>query len=292
MTDLFVASLTGFVAPAGGVDHAWIGRHLRWLEEQGVDGVVPCGTTGEGPSLSVAERQAVIDTVLAQRGGLRVIPGTGCAALPDTIALTRYAIERGAEAALVLPPFYFKNLSDAGLLAFYRAVCEALPQGGRILLYHIPPISQIPISTGVIDGLIASHPGQIYGLKDSGGDAEHTAMLIQRYPGLRIFTGSAPLLARALADGAAGGIFALANAFPHELRTVLDAHAAGEGAEAAQARVAALSAALRPYSAPAALKALLLRIAGLPATSARAPLVNLTAKEAEGLWQQVVEITS
>ncbi len=109
MPQLFVASLTPFTSPTGGVDHEWIPRHLRWLESHGVDGVVPCGTTGEGPSLSVAERQAVIDTVLAHRGGLRVIPGTGCAALPDTIALTSYAIERGADAALVLPPFYFKK---------------------------------------------------------------------------------------------------------------------------------------------------------------------------------------
>ena len=81
MAELFAASLTPFTSPTGSVDHEWIPLHLRWLETQGVDGVAPCGTTGEGPSLSVAERQAIIDTVLTHRGGLRVIPGTGCAAL-------------------------------------------------------------------------------------------------------------------------------------------------------------------------------------------------------------------
>ena len=134
MPELFAASVTPFVSNTGSVDHAWIPRHLRWMEANGVDGVVPCGTTGEGPSLGVAERMAVIDTVLANRGRLKVIPGTGCAALPEAIALSRYAIERGADAALVLPPFYFKGMSDGGLLAFFRAVCGALPAGGKVLL--------------------------------------------------------------------------------------------------------------------------------------------------------------
>lgn len=289
---LFAASVTPFVSPSGAVDYAWIPQHLRWLADQGVDGVVPCGTTGEGPSLSVAERQAVIDTVLAHRGGLRVIAGTGCAALSDTIALTCYALARGAEAALVLPPFYFKGLSDDGLLAFYRSVCAALPDGGRILLYHIPPISQIAIPVSVIDGLLASHPGCIYGLKDSGGDADHTAMLIQRYPQLHIFTGSAPLLGRALSDGAAGGIFALANAFPHVLRMLFDVYALGGDVSGVQGRVVALSAALRPYSAAAALKAILPRVAQVPRCSVRLPLVDLSAQEVDALWCQIDALVS
>ncbi len=138
----------------------------------------------------------------------------------------------------------------------------------------------------MIDGLLASHPEQIYGLKDSGGDAEHTAMLIRRYPGLRIFTGSAPLLSRALADGATGGIFALANAFPGEMRAVIAAHATADG-ETAQRRAADLSAALKKHGAIPSLKALLPRIAGLPATSARAPLVNLTEGQAAALIERV-----
>lgn len=286
MPQLFAASLTPFYAPTGGVDHAWIGRHLRWLEANGVDGVAPCGTTGEGPSLALSERKAVIDTVLAQRGRLRVIPGTGCVALPETIEATRYAIERGADAALVLPPYYYKGVSDAGLLAFYRAVCDALPAGGKIMLYHIPPVSQIAIPTSVIDGLIESHPGAVYGLKDSGGDGAHTALLIARYPGLQIFTGGAPLLARALADGAAGGIFALANAFPREMRAVIDAHSAGTDTTAAQRRVAALSDTLKQHGAVPSLKALLPALADLPPTWARVPLATLDEQQSIALLGQ------
>jgi 4-hydroxy-tetrahydrodipicolinate synthase len=185
---------------------------------------------------------------------------------------------------MVLPPFFFKNLSDEGLLAYYRAVCDALPSGGRIVLYHIPPVSQIPITTGVIDGLMQSHPEAIYGLKDSGGDPEYTALLVKRYPGMQVFTGGAPLFTRALADGAAGGIFALANAFPRELRAVLDG---GEAAVIAQARLTALTNTFKNYGAVSALKALLPRLADLPASSCRAPLENMTAQAADELAQQI-----
>lgn len=287
MPELFAASLTPFASPTGGVDHEWIARHLRWLEANGAHGVAPCGTTGEGPSLGFDERKAVIDTVLAHRGRLRVIPGTGCVALPETIAATRYALERGADSALVLPPYYYKNPSDDGLLAFYRAVCDALPPGGKIMLYHIPPVSQIAITPAVLAGLLESHPGAVYGVKDSGGDAEHTAMLIKRFPQLKIFTGGAPLLARALADGAAGGIFALSNAFPREMRALIDAHEAGGDVAAAQRRVAALSDTLKKHGNIPSLKVAVPALADLPPTAPRAPLLPLAEADAGALLAQM-----
>jgi 4-hydroxy-tetrahydrodipicolinate synthase len=272
MPELHVALITPFQSPSGPPDLAAIAPHLRWLEENGVDGIVPAGTTGEGPSLSLAERKAVIDACLAARGRLSVIPGTGCANLPETIEATRYALERGADAAMVLPPFFFKGLSDEGLLAYYRAVCDSLPPGGKIVLYHIPPVSQIPITTGVIDGLMESHPQAIDGLKDSGGDPEYTALLVRRYPSMRVFTGGAPLFTRALADGAAGGIFAIANIFPRELRAILDG---GADAAAAQARATEITNIFKGYGAVPAIKALMPRLTGLALTSARAPLANM-----------------
>jgi 4-hydroxy-tetrahydrodipicolinate synthase len=287
MPDIFAASVTPFHSVTGEVDHGWVPAHLRWMEANGLDGVVPCGTTGEGPSLGVSERMAVIDTVLAHRGRLKVIPGTGCAALPETVALTRYAIERGADAALVLPPFYFKGMSDEGLLAFFRAVCDALPQGGKILLYHIPPVSQVAITTGVIDGLLESHPQNLLGLKDSSGDADHTVMLCTRYPQLQIYPGSPPVTSRALSAGAAGGIYALTNIFPGAMRALYDAHAAGRGVSEAQARVNALSDALKPYGNVPAVKALLPHVADLPPTAPRAPQLPLTPAEAEALVARV-----
>lgn len=285
MADLFVASVTPFDA-SGALNLGWIPGQLRWLEAQGADGVVPCGTTGEGPALSLGERLALIDTVLAHRGNLRVVAGTGCANLPETLIATRYALERGVEAAMVLPPFYFKNVPDAGLLAYYRAVCDALPPGGRIMLYHIPPVSQIPITTAVIDGLLESHPQALYALKDSGGDVEHTLMLVQRYPQIKIYNGGASLYARALAGGAAGGIFAASNIFPRELRAVMDAVASGTDPGPAQAHIAALEAALRP-DVIVSIKALLPRLAGLPRVFARAPLADLEDTRTATLWAKI-----
>ena len=281
MPSLFVALITPFHSSAGSVDLDAIGPHLRWLEANGIQGIVPCGTTGEGPSLNLEERLAVIKTCLHERGTLRVIAGTGCANLPDTIIASRQALEWGAEAAMVLPPFFFKNLDDAGLLGYYRAVCDAMPAGGKMMLYHIPPISQVAIPLSVIDGLMHSHPHMIYGLKDSGGDPEFTSILVQRYPGINTFTGGAPLFTRALSDMAAGGIFALANAFPRELRAILDG---GSDAAAAQERMSFITQAVKPYGAIPALKALLPRLAGLPSTSVRAPLVNLTNAQTEELF--------
>lgn len=287
MPELFAASVTPFMAPSGAVDHAYIVRHLRWLEAHGVDGVAPCGTTGEGQSLSVAERMAIFDTVLQHRGRLRVFAGTGCAALSDTIALTRYAVERGADAVMVLPPFYFKNLADQGLLGYYRALCDALPTGTKVVLYHIPPMSQVPLSPAVIEGLYQSHPDMVYGLKDSGGDPAYLAELTRRFPTLRVYVGGAPLLAQALRDGAAGGIFALSNAYPDEMRAVITAHMTGGDVEVAQRRVTALSNALKGYANPPAIKSLLVRLADLPRASSRLPLVDLTDEQADALWDAV-----
>lgn len=288
MAALFTALLTPFDSPTGSIQHARIAPHLRWLEEHGVDGIVPSGTTGEAQSMSMKERKMLFDTVFANRGNLRVIPGTGCAALSETIELSRYAFECGAEAVLVLPPFYFKAVSEEGLLAFYRAVCDALPNNAKIMLYHIPPVSQIAITPGIIAGLLESHPQYVYGLKDSGADPANTRMLIERFPSLQIFTGSAALLEQALHDGAAGGIFALANVFPRQMRAVIDAFEGNGDAKAAQRHVVAINDAIKIAAPIPALKALLPHFTGLNDGSTRVPLMNLSDEAKAALLDRVL----
>ncbi len=268
------ANLTPFTSDVGPVDYAWFGGHLRFLEQHGINGVLTLGTTGEGPSLAFSERQQVLDTVLRERGDLAVIAGTGCAALPETIALSRYALERGADAVLVMPPFYFKRVTEAGVLHYYRAVCDALPSDARLLLYHIPSVTAVPITPLIIEGLLASHGPQVYGLKDSSGDIQHTTQLIQRYPQLRIFSGSDTQLAHALAAGASGVITALSNVWPDVARAVFDAHQQDDDVVAAQLRLTAIRR-LIPDPTPPALKAALPWRSDLPRVSVRAPLVNL-----------------
>ncbi|MGQ9611741.1 MAG: dihydrodipicolinate synthase family protein [Chloroflexus sp.] len=277
------AMLTPFTSDVGPVDYEWLPGYLRFLADGGLHGVLALGTTGEGPSMSVAERIRTLEIIMAQRGELSVIAGTGCAALTDTIALSRAAIDLGVEAILVMPPFYIKQPDETGILAYFRALCDALPADARVMLYHIPQVTGVPITRTIIDGLLASHGAQFYGLKDSSGDWEHSKMLIDSYPQLRIFTGSDRLIARALAGGAAGAITALSSAFPKLARAVFDAFHQGGDMAAAQARLSAVRDLVNPINTPPALKAALTWTSDLPETALRLPLLPLSNEEAAAL---------
>lgn len=273
------AMLTPFVSDVGPVDYEWIPGYMRFLEQGGLHGVLALGTTGEGPSMSISERERALDMIIEHRGGLFVLAGTGCASLTDTIALSRFAADRGADAVLVMPPFYIKQPSDAGIIGYYRALCDALPADTRVMLYNIPQVTGVPVTPAIIDALLESHPGQIYGLKDSSGNWDNSKMLIDRYPQLRVYTGSDKLISQALAGGAAGGITALSSAFPRVARAVYDAHHAGGDVPAAQARLTALRNLVDPVNTPPALKAALAWTSDLPATSLRLPLVPMPEEE-------------
>jgi 4-hydroxy-tetrahydrodipicolinate synthase len=285
------AMLTPFVSDVGPVDYEWLPGYLRFLEQSGLHGVLALGTTGEGPSMSVAERERVLDTIIEHRGGLAVLAGTGCAALTETIALSRYAVDRGADAVLVMPPFYIKSPSEAGILAYYRALAEALPAEARLMLYHIPQVTGVPITPSIIEGLLESHSGQFYGIKDSSGNWDHSLGLITSYPQLKIFTGSDRLISKALSNGAAGAITALSSAFPRLARAVYDAHHAGGDVAAAQARLTAVRDLVDPVNTPPALKAALAWTSDLPETSVRLPLTAMPDADATRLresYEQVI----
>lgn len=269
------AMLTPFTSDVGPVDYEWLPKYVRFLEDSGLHGVLALGTTGEGPSMSVAERKRVLEIVLAHRGGLAVIAGTGCAALTDTIALSNHALSQGADAVLVMPPFYIKGPDERGILAYFRALADTLPPGARLMLYHIPQMTGVPVTTSIIEGLLESHPDRFYGIKDSSGDWDHARMLITRFPRLRIFTGSDSLISRALAGGAAGAITALSSAFPRLARAIYDAYHSGGDVAAAQQRLDTLRALIDPVNTPPALKAALPWTSDLPETSVRLPLLPL-----------------
>jgi 4-hydroxy-tetrahydrodipicolinate synthase len=273
------AMLTPFTSDVGPVDYEWLPGYLRFLEQGGLHGVLTLGTTGEGPSMSIAERERALDIVLEHRGNLAVLAGTGCSALTETIALSNYALDRGADAVLVMPPFYIKGPSESGVLNYYRALCDALPADARLMLYNIPQVTGVPITTGIIDGLLESHSGQLFGLKDSSGNWDNSKMLIDRYPQLKVYTGSDRLIASALAGGAAGAITALSSAFPLVARAVYDAHHGSGDVQAAQARLTALRGLVDPVNTPPALKAALTWTSDLPETSVRLPLVGLANEE-------------
>ena len=185
----------------------------RKLLDDGCSGLVPFGTTGEANSLSVEERERLLDALL--EGGVpaeKLIPGTGCAALPDTVRLSKKAARAGCAGVLVLPPFYYKNPSEEGL---YRSFAQAIDRTGegrlRVYLYHIPQVSQVGISLRLIERLLKAYPGVVTGIKDSSLELEHTRALLRAFPGFEVFVGTEKFLLATLREGGAGCITATAN---------------------------------------------------------------------------------
>jgi 4-hydroxy-tetrahydrodipicolinate synthase len=277
LSGVFAANVTPFEPATLAVDHDWMARHIAYLRAHGCDGIVPLGTNGEGPAMSVGERKQVIDGALAAAGGMAVMPGTGCASLTDTIELTRYAFQAGADAVLIIPPFFFKNVASAGVLAYYRRLFDAaLQPGQRALLYHFPRMSAVPITDDVVEGLALSHPDCVAGIKDSSGDLDSVLHWNRLFPDLRIFAGSDTLAHDAYAGGAAGTITAAGNLVPHLIQAVRQATIAGLDAAGPQASLNVVRGWLEQSgSMHAATKFLLTLFAGLPATALRPPLLEL-----------------
>lgn len=220
-------------------------RHCRRLLEQGCDGIALLGTTGEANSFSVDERKAMLEAVIA--GGVapqRLLPGTGVAAIPETVALTRHALSLGVTTVVMLPPFYYKGVSDEGLHAAYARVIEGVADDRlRIILYHIPQMSGVPLSHDLIARLRESFPDTVIGIKDSSGDLANMLAMVERFPGFSVLSGSDPLLLPLLRAGGAGSITAAANVIAPELaRIFAGAHDPARAAEidAVQARVSAI----------------------------------------------------
>ncbi len=191
-------------------------RQCRWLLSQNL-GLAPFGTTSEGNSLSVEEKVELLD-YLADTGidPGKMMPGTGCSALSDTVKLTQHAVASGCAGCLMLPPFYYKDVSDDGLFASYAEVIERVgDENLHIYLYHIPPIAQVGLSIDLIERLVTTYPNTVVGIKDSSGDWENTRAILERkWDDFRVFAGSEKFLLRNMQHGGAGCISATANMNP------------------------------------------------------------------------------
>jgi 4-hydroxy-tetrahydrodipicolinate synthase len=277
------AMITPFSEGGTGIRLDFIPQHLAYLEHRGADGVLALGTNGEGVSMSLEERRDIIDAVLTHRGRLSAFFATGCAALPDTVELSRYAIERGADAVMIVPPFFFKDVSGEGLAAYYAAVLEALPPERKVILYNILDASGAEISDALIDALLERAPGRLLGVKDTSGDVERTRAYVERYPQLVVYNGSDANLAAALDAGVAGIISATANVFPDLVAQVIAAHESRGDVAGAQAQLSRVREIIERFPSHSAIKHMLEEIAGLPLTYVRPPLRDLTLGEAQEL---------
>jgi len=219
---LWCATLTP-LSNDGGVDHARFAAHVHDLFAQGVDGVALFGTTGEGQSFSLEERRGGLDALLA--AGIppaRIIVATGCAALPETVVLSRHAVASGCATCLVLPPFFWKGVSDDGLFAWYARVIEGVADPRlRMVLYHIPPVSAVALSVDLVARLAAAFPAIVVGIKDSEGNWAHTAALLERVPQLAVMVGHEPHVPRLLRAGGTGTICGVANIYPALVRALM-----------------------------------------------------------------------
>src|ERR1043165_758312 len=194
-------------------------KHCKWLLAHGCAGLAVFGTNSEANSLSVEERMQLLEALIA--AGVppdRLMPGTGCSALPDSVRLTAHAAKLGCAGVLMLPPFYYKGVSDDGL---YRSYSEIVQRVGdsrlRVYLYHIPHVSGVPISVGLIARLLEAFPDTIAGIKDSSNDWNNTRQLLDafRERGFAVFAGSETFLLQTLRAGGVGCITAGANVNPH-----------------------------------------------------------------------------
>ncbi len=192
-------------------------RHCRWLLDQGV-GLAAFGTNSEANSLSIGEKMSLLDALLdAGLPADRMMPGTGACALPDAIAMTRHAMQAGCAGVLMLPPFYYKGVSDEGLFRGFASVIDAVADRRlRVYLYNIPAMTQLPLSLGLIERLLKAYPDAVAGVKDSSGDWAHTHALLQEFQpqGFDVFAGSETFLLRTMRAGGAGCITATGNVNP------------------------------------------------------------------------------
>jgi len=198
-------------------------KHCQWLLSQSC-GLAPFGTTSEANSMSTDERISLLDALVATGIDLsRVMPGTGCCSITETVELTVHAVKHGCAGVLMLPPFYYKDVSDEGLYRYFSEVVQRISDARlRIYLYHIPPVAIVGITPKLVERLLKAYPNAIAGMKDSSGDWNNTKIFLDAFSedGFDVFVGSESFLLANMRNGGAGTISATANVNPaaiHEL---------------------------------------------------------------------------
>ncbi|MHA1131322.1 MAG: 4-hydroxy-tetrahydrodipicolinate synthase [Candidatus Helarchaeota archaeon] len=279
MIQIYTAIITPFRAD-GEIDYDLIADLISWQARSKIDGLVVCGTNGEFKSLSFEEVQDLMKfTIEHRKGGLEIVAGTGRSSLKETIALCKFA-EGGADKALVVPPFYFKDLNFQGIYNFFKELLEntSIP----IILYNIPKYTGVEITPDLVNRL--KNYNNLYGIKDSSGKLETTENFINACPNLSVYAGSDALIQVSFEKGAVGAISSISNIFPDLILEIKNQVLKGnsKGARAAQERILEIRGILKQFPNKGAIKAAL-SLLGFPISFVRPPLVNLTAEQEEKL---------
>jgi 4-hydroxy-tetrahydrodipicolinate synthase len=288
---VLVPVLTPFTA-SGEPDAGRFAAFCRWLLDQGANGLAIFGTTSEANSMSPAERMKLLDRLVdAGIPAEKLMPGTGACAVSDAVELVRHAVGHGCGGVLMLPPFYYKPVSDDGIFAFVAGVIDKAGSSAlRMYLYHIPPVAVVGYSLELVGRLIKAYPQTVVGLKDSSGDWNNTTALLDRYPGFSVFPGSEVFLLDGLRKGAAGCITATGNINVPGIAKVYTNWQAAQ-ADALQAEITTVRKTMQAYPMVPALKRVVAHFHNDPAWAAvRPPLVPLDATQSAGLLADLAKI--
>jgi len=277
---------------------------LDFLARRGCHGALLLGTTGEGPSFSPSEREGLLRTALEVRQvhpKFRLLAGTGTPSLDETIELTRTAFDLEFDGVVVLPPYYYKKITDDGLFAWYaRVIQTSVPAGGALLAYHIPHVTGVPLSLELMARLKNAFPDRFAGLKDSSGDPKHAQKLGERFgKDLVVFSGVDSLLSIALDAFARGCITAMANLRSTDARLIWDAyerdtrkHESYRRSQKildAQARLDKARVIMDRYPPnPSLYKALIARLHRFPRWAVRPPLLPMPESELEKVLNEAI----
>jgi 4-hydroxy-tetrahydrodipicolinate synthase len=292
LSGVFVPAVTPFnrdLAP----NEALFIAFCRWLLDRGADGLAVFGTTSEAASLALSERRHLLERLVVS--GIppeKLLPGTGLSALPETVALTRHAVALGCAGVLMLPPFYYKNVADDGLVAAYSEAIERVGDSRlRVYLYHIPQMSGVLIGLGVIERLLRKYPDTVVGIKDSSGNWEGTKAILSAFPQIATFPATESRLVEGMALGAAGCISASANMNIAMIRALIDAIRAKDSrATAMQSQIAAIRQAMEKVAPIAAVKGLFEQATGAAGWAVlRPPLTPLAASALAALREELAK---
>lgn len=266
--------------------------HIQTLKKEGCQGFALLGTTGEGPSMGINERVEVIKVGIAEAKGSTILVGTGSPSLTDTIYLTQKAFELGAKGVLVIPPYYYKNVSSDGVFIYYRRLIdEAVPKNGKIILYHIPQLTQVPFTFELIERLLEYAPNQIAGIKDSSGSLEYLGELSKCYPNFGIFVGNDKLFLSGLELGAVGCITAPSNILSPLLIEIFNTFNSGKDAGLLQNQLSLIRKVLEQYPPfPSSIKFLLSMRYKTKGWHLRPPLIPLSENEKRSLVNELIKI--
>lgn len=293
LAGVYAAAVTPIRASDSTLDHESVPVLLRFLASRGCHGAVLFGTTGEGPSFSPSERESILRSARAYRNqlrGFKLIAGTGTPSLSESIDLTKLAFDLGYDAALVVPPYYFRKATDEGLFAWFsELINKAVPRDRYILGYHFPNVAGIGFSLELLTRLKDAFPTQFAGIKDSSHDADLARNLGARFgDDLVVLTGTDTYLQMAMENKAAGCITAAANLISLDLRKAWDLIRAGQDPSEVQERINQQRHILEKYPPfPPTIKALLHRLHGLPRWTVRPPLDEISETTLDAVFNEL-----